>query len=387
MEYSDAIKRLHGKGTFGVLAKAKALERKGKKIIHLEIGQPDFDTPQNVKDAGIEAIQQGRTKYVQAEGIPELRAVAARYIENTRNIPVDPDEIVIAPGVKPILFFAMLACAGSGDEVMYPNPGFYSYEALIRFVGAKPIPIPLLEEKNFTMDISEMKRRLTSKTRLIIVNSPHNPTGGVVTEEDLGEIARMATERDLTVLSDEVYSRFIYDGEFKSIASLPGMKERTVVADGFSKTYAMTGWRLGFAAVNRQLVDYMTKLTINSFSCTPMFTQLAGIEALLGSQDAVDEMLEAYRRRRNLLVDGLNNLKGFRCMLPAGAFYAFPNHKALGVQSEELADIFLNEAGVACLPGSAFGEYGEGYLRFSYASSEENISRALELLAGTLKKL
>lgn len=387
MRYAARIKRLRGEGAFDTLSKAKALERAGKSIIHLEIGQPDFDTPSNVKDAGIEAIREGHTKYTEPQGIRQLREVIAHYVEETRQIQVSSDQVLIAPGVKPIIFFTMLVCVNGGEEVMYPNPGFPTYESLIHFIGARPVPIPLVEEKNFTMDTTAMEERLTSRTKLIILNSPHNPTGGMIMEDDLQLIADMAIAKDLIVFSDEIYSRLIYEGKFRSIASLPGMKERTIIADGFSKTYAMTGWRLGFGAMNRQLIDCMTKLMINSNSCTAMFTQFAGIEALTGPQDEVDRMREAYRKRRNLIVEGLNKIKGFHCMVPKGAFYVFPNHKALGLKSSELANILLTEAGVACLPGSAFGQFGEGYLRFTYANSEENILLALERMSSVIRKI
>ncbi len=387
MRLADRIEKLRGEGAFDVLARAKALERTGKSIIHLEIGQPDFDTPSNVKDAGIRAIGEGHTKYAEAQGIPQLREAAAHYLEETRGIQVSPDQILITPGVKPIIFFAMLVCVNRGEEVMYPNPGFPSYESLINFVGARPVPIPLVEEKNFTMDTSEMEKKLTSRTKLIILNSPHNPTGGMIEEDDLQRIADMAATKDLIVLSDEIYSRLIYEGKFRSISSLPGMKERTIIADGFSKTYAMTGWRLGFGAMNSEFIDHMTKLMINSNSCTAMFTQFAGIEALTGPQGAVDDMRQAYRRRRDIIVEGLNKIRGFHCVVPKGAFYAFPNHKVLGLKSSELADLLLVEAGVACLPGSAFGKFGEGYLRFAYANSEENILLALERISKVVEKI
>jgi len=381
MKYAGRVERLRGEGAFDVLAKAKALERTGRSIIHLEIGQPDFDTPQNVKDAGIRAIREGQTKYAEAQGMSQLREIVADYLQETRRIQVNPEEILIAPGVKPIIFFTMLACVNRGEEVMYPNPGFPTYESLIDFIGAKPIPIPLLEENDFTMDTAEIEKRLTPSTRLIILNSPQNPTGGMIKEDDFRSIADVAIAKDLFVLSDEIYSRLVYECEFRSIASLPGMKERTIIADGFSKTYAMTGWRLGFGAMNSRLTDYMTKLMINSNSCTAMFTQFAGIEALTGPQDEVNSMRETYRKRRDLIVEGLNRIRGFHCMVPRGAFYVFPNHRALGLKSSELADLLLTEAGVACLPGSAFGQYGEGYLRFTYANSEENILSALEKIS------
>ena len=387
MRYAARSKRLRGEGAFEVLARAKTLERAGKSIIHLEIGQPDFDTPPNVKAAGIKAIEEGHTKYAEAQGIPQLRETIARHLEETRKIQVNPDQILIAPGVKPIIFFTMLVCVDRGDEVMYPNPGFPTYESLIRFIGAKPVPIPLVEERNFTMDTSEMERQLSPRTKLLILNSPNNPTGGIIAEEDLEAIADMARSKDLIVFSDEIYSRLIYEGQFRSIASLPGMSERTIIADGFSKTYAMTGWRLGFGVMNSQLIDYMTKLMINSNSCTAMFTQFAGIEALVGPQDEVLRMKEAYRRRRDLIVEGLNKIKGFHCVVPKGAFYAFPNHKAFGMKSSELADLLLTEAGVACLPGSAFGKFGEGYLRFTYANSEENILLALERISSVVERM
>ncbi|KPJ50948.1 aspartate aminotransferase [candidate division TA06 bacterium DG_26] len=387
MRYAARSRRLRGEGAFEVLAKAKALERTGKPIIHLEIGQPDFDTPVHIKDAGIRAIREGQTKYTEAQGIPQLRQAVARYVEKTRGIEVSPDEVMIAPGVKPILFFTMLICVNAGDEVMYPCPGFPTYDTAIRFIGGVPVPVPLIEERGFTMDTREMEKLLTRRTKLVIVNSPHNPTGGAVTADDLERIADMAVRNDLLVLSDEIYSRLMYDGSFTSIAALPGMKERTIIADGFSKTYAMTGWRLGYGVMNGRLVDYMTKLMINANSCTAMFTQFAGIEALNGPQDEVERMREAYRTRRDLIVEGLNTIEGFSCVLPKGAFYVFPNVKALGKKSSDLADLLLHEAGVACLPGRAFGPFGEGYLRFTYANSVQNIERALERISNVVKKM
>jgi len=373
---------------FEVLAKAKALERQGKSIIHLEIGEPDFDTPQNIKEAAVKALYAGYTHYVPAAGIPELREAIAEYISKTRRIPVDPEEVVVTPGAKPIMFFAILACVNPGEEVLYPNPGFPIYESMINFVGAKPVPIPLKEENDFRLDHEYVKGKITKKTKMIILNSPENPTGGVLTREDLKLIADCMSNRDdVIVLSDEIYSRIIYEGTHESIASLPGMKEKTIILDGFSKTYAMTGWRLGYGVMRRDLAEKITQLMVNSNSCTCAFVQMAGIEALRGPQDSVDRMVAEFRRRREIIVEGLNRIKGITCKKPKGAFYVFPNITGIGMRSKELSDYLLNEAGVAVLPGTSFGKYGEGYLRISFANSIENIREALRRIDEALKKL
>ncbi|MEM0357124.1 MAG: pyridoxal phosphate-dependent aminotransferase [Candidatus Bathyarchaeia archaeon] len=385
--FADRMAVLGTETAFEVLAKAKALERHGKNIIHLEIGEPDFDTPQNIKEAAVKALYSGYTHYVPAAGIPELREAIAEYISKTRNIPVDPEEVVVTPGAKPIMFFAILACVNPGEEVLYPNPGFPIYESMINFVGAKPVPIPLKEENDFRLDHEYVKKKITKRTKMIILNSPENPTGGVLTREDLKVIADCIANRDdVIVLSDEIYSRIIYEGTHESIASLPGMKEKTIILDGFSKTYAMTGWRLGYGVMRKDLAEKITQLMVNSNSCTCAFVQMAGIEALKGPQDSVDRMVTEFRKRREVIVEGLNRIKGITCKKPKGAFYVFPNITGTGMRSKELSDFLLNEAGVAVLPGTSFGKYGEGYLRISFANSIENIKEALKRIEKALEK-
>jgi aspartate/methionine/tyrosine aminotransferase len=386
--FADRMASLGTETAFEVLARAKALEKQGKEIIHLEIGEPDFDTPKNIKDAAVKALYGGYTHYVPAAGIPELREAIAEYISKTRKIPVDPEEVVVTPGAKPIMFFAILACVDRGEEVLYPNPGFPIYESMINFVGAKPVPIPLKEENDFRLDHEYIKEKITKKTKMIILNSPENPTGGVLTKEDLKVIADCIAKRDdVIVLSDEIYSRIIYEGIHESIASLPGMKEKTIILDGFSKTYAMTGWRLGYGVMRKDLAEKITQLMINSNSCTCAFVQMAGVEALKGPQDSVDKMVAEFRKRREVIVSGLNNIKGITCKKPKGAFYVFPNIKGVGKKSKEFSDCLLNEAGVAVLPGTSFGKYGEGYLRISFANSIENIQKALDRISKAVEKL
>ncbi|MBX5321213.1 MAG: pyridoxal phosphate-dependent aminotransferase [Candidatus Bathyarchaeota archaeon] len=386
--FADRMAVLGTETAFEVLAKAKALERQGKDIVHLEIGEPDFDTPKNIKEAAVKALYSGYTHYVPAAGIPELRETIAEYISKTRKIPADPEEVVVTPGAKPIMFFAILACVNHGEEVLYPNPGFPIYESMINFIGAKPVPIPLKEENDFRLDHEYVKRKITKKTKMIILNSPENPTGGVLTREDLKVIADCIANRDdVIVLSDEIYSRIIYEGEHQSIASLPGMKEKTILLDGFSKTYAMTGWRLGYGVMRKDLAQKIAQLMVNSNSCTCSFIQMAGVEALKGPQDAVDRMVAEFRKRRETIVSGLNKIKGITCKKPIGAFYVFPNITGTGMKSKELSDYLLNEAGVAVLPGTSFGKYGEGYLRISFANSVENINKALNRISQALKNL
>ncbi|MCS7125124.1 MAG: pyridoxal phosphate-dependent aminotransferase [Candidatus Bathyarchaeota archaeon] len=383
---ADRMAALGTETAFEVLAKAKALERQGKEIIHLEIGEPDFDTPENIKKAAVKALYSGYTHYVPAAGIPELREAIAEYISKTRNIPVSPEEVVVTPGAKPIMFFAILACVNSGEEVLYPNPGFPIYESMINFVGAKPIPIPLKEENDFRLDHEYVKEKITKKTKMIILNSPENPTGGILTREDLKVVADCIANRDdVIVLSDEIYSRIIYEGVHESIASLPGMKEKTIILDGFSKTYAMTGWRLGYGVMRKELAEKIAQLMVNSNSCTCAFVQMAGVEALKGPQDSVNRMVAEFRKRREIIVEGLNKINGITCKKPKGAFYVFPNITGTGIGSKELSDYLLKEAGVAVLPGTSFGKYGEGYLRISFANSVENIKRALERIDKALK--
>jgi aspartate/methionine/tyrosine aminotransferase len=386
--FAKRMKALGTETAFEVLAKAKALEKQGKEIIHLEIGEPDFDTPKNIKEAAVKALYAGYTHYVPAAGIPELREAIAEYISKTRKIDVDPEEVVVTPGAKPIMFYAILAWINPGDEVMYPNPGFPIYESLINFVDAKPVPIPLKEENDFKMDPEYVKEKITKKTKMIILNSPENPTGGVLTKKDLKVVADCIAKRDdVLVLSDEVYSRIIYEGENESIASLPGMKEKTIILDGFSKTYAMTGWRLGYGVMRKDLAQKVAQLMINSNSCTCAFIQMAGVEALKGPQKEVEKMVAEFKRRREVIVEGLNKINGITCKKPHGAFYVFPNITGTGMDCRKLGDYLLNEAGVAVLPGTSFGQYGEGYLRISFANSVENIKKALERIDEALKKL
>jgi aspartate/methionine/tyrosine aminotransferase len=386
--FAERMKNLGTETAFEVLAKAKALERQGKNILHLEIGEPDFDTPKHIKDAAVKALYAGYTHYVPAAGIQELREAIAEDVAKSRNIEVDPEEVVVTPGAKPIMFFAILACVNPGEEVLYPNPGFPIYESVINFVGAKPVPVPLKEGNDFGIDHEYVKEHITEKTKMIFINSPGNPTGGVLTKEDLKLIADCVANRDdVLVFSDEVYSRIIYEGKHESIASLPGMKEKTIILDGFSKTYAMTGWRLGYGVMRKDLAQKITQLMINSNSCTCAFIQMAGIEALKGPQDSVAKMVEEFRKRREVIVSGLNNIKGVTCKKPRGAFYVFPNITGTGMKSQELSDYLLNEAGVAVLPGTAFGAYGEGYLRLSFATSVENIKKALDLMSEALEKV
>jgi aspartate aminotransferase len=387
MRLAERMSRLGTETAFEVLARAKALEAQGREIIHLEIGEPDFDTPAHIKAAAVRALEEGWTHYTPAAGIPALREAIADYIRRTRGIPVGPEHVVVVPGGKPIMFFAILALVEEGDEVIYPNPGFPIYESMIRFVGARPVPLRLRMENEFRVDVEELARLITPRTRMLILNSPANPTGGVLTREDLAAIAELCLKHNLVVLSDEIYSRILYEGEHISIASFPGMLERTIILDGSSKTYAMTGWRLGYGVMPEPLAEAVTRLMINSNSCTAAFTQIAGIAALTGPQDDVDRMVAAFRERREVMVEGLNRLPGFRCLKPKGAFYAFPNIEGTGMSSRELAHYLLEEAGVAVLSGTAFGEYGEGFLRLSFANSIENIQKALERIEKALQRL
>ena len=382
------MKKLGTETAFEVLAKAKALEKQGKDVVHLEIGEPDFDTPKNIKEAAVKALYSGYTHYTPSAGIPELREAIAEHISKTRRIEVDPEEVVVTPGAKPIMFFSILACVNPGEEVLYPNPSYPIYESVINFVDAKPVPIPLLEKNDFRLDPEYVKENITEKTKMIILNSPENPTGGVLTKEDLKTIADCISNRDdVIVLSDEIYSRILYEGEHESIASLPGMKEKTIILDGFSKTYAMTGWRLGYGVMRKDLAQKIAQLMTNSNSCTNAFVQMAGVEALKGPQDEPARMVAEFKKRREIIVSGLNNIKGITCKKPRGAFYAFPNITGTGMDCRKLSDYLLNEAGVAVLPGTSFGKYGEGYLRLSFANSVENIKKALERISNALEKL
>ena len=385
--FAERMNVLGTETAFEVLARAKALEAQGRHIIHLEIGEPDFDTPQNIKEAAIRALKEGYTHYTPAAGIPKAREAVAEYVSRTRGISVSPDEVVITPGGKPIMSFVILACVNEGDEVIYPNPGYPIYESMIYFTGGIPKPIPLREELDFCLDVEELARLVTDKTKLIIINSPHNPTGGVLTRKDFERIAEIVSGRDIVVLCDEIYSRIIYEGEHISLASLPGMKEKVVILDGFSKTYAMTGWRLGYGVLPRELAQKVTQLMVNVNSCTAAFTQMAGIEALKGPQTDAENMVKEFRRRRSVIVEGLNQIPGITCRLPKGAFYAFPNVKSFGRKAKQISDFLLTEAGVATLAGTSFGAFGEDYLRLSYANSVENIQEALRRIKETLPKL
>jgi aspartate/methionine/tyrosine aminotransferase len=371
--------RLGTETAFEVLARARALEAKGRSIVHLEIGEPDFDTPRAVVAAGIASIERGETHYTPSAGIPELREAVAGYLNRARGLAIEPGQVIVTPGAKPIMFYAILALLESGDEAIYPDPGFPIYASMISFAGAKGVPLALREENDYVPDLDELRRLITPRTKLLILNSPHNPTGGVLSPEAIREIARIARERDLWVLSDEIYAEIIYEGKHRSIVAEEGMAERTILLDGFSKTFAMTGWRLGYGAFPKPLVDPVAKLVTNSVSCTATFTQRAGVVAISQRPAEVDTMLAEFRRRRDAIVAGLNRIDGITCRLPHGAFYVFPNVTGLGLgDAATVANRVLNEAGVAALAGTAFGPVGEGHLRLSYANSLENLNLAVE---------
>jgi aspartate aminotransferase len=386
LRLAQRMSRLGTETAFEVLNKARALERQGKKIIHLEIGEPDFDTPSNVVEAAVTALHKGWTHYGPSAGLPELRQAIADEVSATRKVKVSPDEVVVVPGGKPIIFFSILALADVGDEIIYPNPGFPIYESMIRYAGATAVPIQLHEDKDFGLDVDELASLINDKTRMIILNSPQNPTGGVLSKKDIADIAEAIGDRNIPILSDEIYSRLIFEGEHHSIMTVPGFKERTILLDGFSKTYAMTGWRMGYGVMRPDLAAHITRLMTNSNSCTASFTQIAGIEAIKGDQSSVDHMRDEFQRRRDVFVAGLNKIKGFSCRLPRGAFYVFPNITKTGWPSKKLADAMLDDAGVACLSGTAFGDFGEGYLRFSVANSLENLNDALARIDAWTKK-
>jgi len=380
-------KRMSNLGTetaFEVLAKAKKLEAEGKHIIHLEIGEPDFPTPDNISQAAIKSIQAGDTHYTPSNGILPLRESIARYMTRTRGVEFSPDEVVMTPGGKPVMFFAIIALVNEGDEVIYPNPGFPIYESMIKFMGGVPVPIPLKEDKGFAFDPEDLKKLITPKTKLLIINTPQNPTGGILKKEAIEKIAEIIKDKDIWVLSDEIYSRLIFTGDHFSITQIPGFKDRTIILDGFSKYYAMTGWRAGFGVMNKELAPLIAKLVTNSVSCTNAFVQKGCIEALEGPQDSVDKMKAEFLARRDIIVDGLNSIPGFSCIVPDGAFYAFPNITKTGYNSRDLNDHLLYKGNVAALSGTAFGEYGEGYLRFSYANSRENIKEAIKRIKSVL---
>ena len=386
MNFAQRMSRLGTESAFEVLARARALERQGKEIVHLEIGEPDFDTPAHIREAAKRALDDGATHYGPAAGLPELRDAIAKDVAATRQIPVAPEEIVVTPGAKPIMFFVITALVDAGDEVIYPNPGFPIYESVINFVGGVPVPIPLREESGFGFDLSVFEQKVSRRTKLIIINSPQNPTGGVLELEQLGRIAEIAARYRIPVLADEIYKSFLYEGEFASITRFPGMKDLTIILDGFSKAYAMTGWRLGYGVMPRDLAEHVARLMVNSNSCTASFSQWAGIAALQGDQQPVAQMVAEFKRRRDVIVEGLNRLPGVSCRSPRGAFYVFPNITALRRPSAEVAAALLAEAGVAVLGGSAFGAYGEGYLRLSYANSEANIRKALARMEPVLAR-
>jgi aspartate aminotransferase len=386
LRLANRMSRLGTESAFEVLVRARELEARGKEVIHLEIGEPDFATPPNIVEAAARALREGWTHYGPSAGLPELREAVAGEMAQRLGITVDPAEVVITPGGKPIMFFAILALVERDDEVLYPNPGFPIYESLIRFVGGKAVPYGLREDRDFDVNVGEILEKITGRTRLIILNSPHNPTGGVTSRAELARLAEGLVGREIFVLSDEIYSRLIYEGEHASLAQFPAMREQTIILNGFSKTYAMTGWRMGYGVMRADLARQVTLLMVNSNSCTASFSQVAAIEGLRGPQDAVDHMREEFRRRRAVIVEGLNRIPGFRCRQPHGAFYAFPNIKQTGKPARALADALLNEAGVACLAGTAFGDWGEGYLRFSFANSVENLQKALERIEAWGKK-
>jgi len=378
MKLADRMSRIGTESAFEVLARARALEKQGKSVIHLEIGEPDFPTPAHVVEAGQKALGEGWTKYGPTPGFPELREAIAAYVSKTRGISVGADNVCVVPGGKPIMYFGLTALLNPGDEVIYPDPSFPIYESVINFLGAKAMPVPLVESRGFSFDLETLEKSLSPRTRMVILNSPANPTGGVISKNDLETIATLLRDRDVIILSDEIYSRIYYEATPESITQFPGMAEKTIILDGFSKTYSMTGWRLGYGVMPKWIADAVNLMAVNATSCTASFTQRAGIAALTGPQDAVDVMVAEFRKRRDAMVQALNTVPGFRCSVPAGAFYAFPNVTGTRMTSKDLADLLLNEAGVACLNGTAFGRHGDGYLRFSYANSLANIMEAID---------
>ena len=385
MHFAERMSRLGTESAFDVMVRARALEAQGREVIHLQLGEPDFDTPAHIIEAGVEALRSGETHYTPPAGIPELRQAIADEVSRTRGVTVEPEHVVVTPGGKPIMFFLILALAGEGDEVVYPDPGFPIYGSVVNFTGAKAVPLPIREERDFRFDLDELRSLVNERTKLVIINSPANPTGGLLTDEELRELARLAVEYDFVVMSDEIYRRIVYgDFDQPSIISYPGMQERTVILDGFSKTYAMTGWRLGYGVMPPDIAAAVTRLAINCNSCTPGFTQIAGVAALTGPQEPVEQMVAEFQRRRDVIVAGLNDIPGVTCKLPLGAFYAFPNISHYG---DNIADYLLQEAGVATVDGSAFGDHGKGYLRISYANSLDNLEKALDHLRDALLKM
>ena len=386
-KFASRVMDLGTEKAFEVLSKCRKLEADGKNIIHLQIGEPDFDTPKNIIDAGVRALQGGYTHYTPNTGLIEAKEAVVEYVKKYKNIDTNPEEVVIVPGGKPTMFFAILALVEPGDEVIYPNPGYPIYESLIRFAGGVPVPMPLIEENDFRVDIEDFKSKINSKTKMVIINSPANPTGGLLSKEDIENIAELLVGKGIFVLSDEIYDRMVYEGKPTSIATIPGMKDHTIILDGFSKTYAMTGWRMGFGIMHRDIVKRVDRLISNSTSNTAAFSQIAGIEALSGPQDDVLKMLAEFKLRRDFIVEGLNSIDKISCKIPKGAFYVFPNIKKIGIKSEDLSDYILEKANVAVLDGASFGEYGEGHLRLSYATSMENIEKAISRIDKALKLL
>lgn len=386
LRLAKRMARLGTETAFETLAKARGLEAQGKDIVHLEIGEPDFDTPANVIDAGVKAMRGGWTHYTPSACLPDLREAIAEDVSRSRKVKVAPEEVVVVPGGKPTIYFTFTALVEEGDEVIYPNPGFPIYESLINFTGAKPVPLHLREDNDFRLDVNELADKITDRTKLIVINSPHNPTGGVLTEQDIRNIAAAIGDRDVMVLSDEIYSRLIFEGQHHSLMSLDGWKDRVIMLDGFSKTFAMTGWRLGYGVMRKELAAHFGRLMTNVNSCSAGFTQVAGIEAVRGDQSSVTHMCQQFKLRRDKFIAGLNKIPGFSCRLPHGAFYAFPNISRTGWTSKKLADALLEQAGVACLSGTAFGQFGEGYLRFSIANSLENLEKALQRIEAWTKK-
>ena len=386
MILAERMNRLGTETAFEVLAKARMLEADGKDIIHLEIGEPDFDTPRNIVEAGKQALEAGHTHYGPSPGLPEVRDRIAQEVSETRGIEVTKEMVVITPGAKPIMFFTMLALIDEGDEVLYPNPGFPIYESMINFVGGIPIPMKLLASQDFGVNVKEVESQITPRTKLMILNSPNNPCGSIIEPEQIEELAILARDRGIIVLSDEIYRRFLYEGVHKSIASYAGMVDQTIILDGFSKTYAMTGWRIGYGVMPIDLVEPISRLSTNSVSCTASFTQIASLEALSGSQDGPEKILAEFKKRRDIIVDGLNSITGIHCPMPKGAFYVFPSIEGTGMTSRRFADALLEEYGVACLAGESFGEYGTGCIRFSFANSTDNIKVALERIEKMVKE-
>ncbi len=388
MKPATRMERIGTETAFEAAARARALEATGRDVIHLEIGEPDFDTPRNVSEAAARALlEEGATHYTAATGIAPLREAIVADVARWKGITTTPEQVVVTPGAKPIMFFTMLALVNEGDEVIYPNPGFPIYESMARYVGGTPVAAPLREANDFRMDVEEVASLITDRTRVVVINSPHNPTGSILTEADIRRLAELAVEHDLVVLADEIYGRLQYEGQPLSIATLPGMADRTITLDGFSKTFAMTGWRLGYGIVPDWLAPHFSRLVINSVSCTNAFAQHGAVEALTGPQDDADAMRAEFIARRVLMVEGLNRIPGVSCVMPHGAFYTFPNVSSFGRTSSEIADHLLYDAGVCGLAGTAFGKHGEGYLRFSYANSRENLLAALERVGESLSKL